>query len=168
MVVEVDEDIAALGNLAAKIQRGPQRKAFLKLAAEADPELVVAELEADKAIAAATKPLTDKIAQLEADNMKNDVSKRLEDRRKPVAHLSKEELASLEQFMIDKGVSNYEIALREKQRLDQVATPRPAGRFGRAEMPTADKDNMLYKDPAGFRSKTLHSMIDDLQNGKTI
>jgi hypothetical protein len=106
--------------------------------------------------------LQDKLAKKEAmDN--------LQERRKPVAHLSPADLTKLEQFMVDKGIANYEIAYREMKRLDEVATPRPEpGRHGRAEMPTPDKDNLLYKDPAGYRSKTLHSLINDLRAGKSI
>lgn len=167
-IVEVEENIAELGKLAAKISRGETRKDFLKLAVKVQPEMAIPEIEADKAILAATAPLQEKINQLEADRQKDASMRNLEERRKAVPHVKGDDLKKLEQFMIDKGIADYEIAHREMARLDQVATPRPAGRFGRAEMPTPDKDNLLYKDPARFRSQTLHSMIDQIQAGKPI
>jgi len=167
-MVEVDENVAELGKLAQKLSLGPTRKDFLKLLKKANPETPFPEVDADEAITAATAPLLSEIEKLKQNQAHEQSMKNLAERRKPVAHLPAEDLKSLEQFMIDKGIADYEIALREKTRLDAVAAPRPAGRFGRAEMPTPDKDNALYKDPAGFRNRTLHNLIDDLHAGKAI
>ena len=167
-IVEVEEEVAKVGNLAMKVLSGKNRATLQALIVEEEPTLNIPEENARRAIAAATAPLLSEIEKLKQDRMNDQAMKNLEERRKPVSHLNTEDLKSLEQFMVDKGIANYEIALREKARLDQVATPRPVGRFGRAEMPEADKDNLLYKDPAAFRSKTLHRMIDDLHSGKQI
>ena len=169
MAIEVEENVAELGKLALKLSLGPQRDQFLNLVAESNPDLPIPEVKTRKALEAATKPLLEKIDALEGKLTKKESLEALAERRKVVSHLDKPALAKLEQFMVDKGIADYEIANREMQRLDQVATPRVStGKFGRAEMPTADKDNLLYKDPARFRSNTLHSLIDDLQAGKRI
>jgi hypothetical protein len=166
--VEVDEDVAHLGKLAQKILRGKGRTTLLKTMVEEDPTLRFPEIEAEKNVQAATAPLLSKIEQLEKDRANDQAMKNLEARRAAVPHIKGDALKKLEQFMVDKGIADYEIADREMKRLDQVAAPRPTpGRFGRAEMP--DKDNKeLYKDPAAFRSKTLHSLIDDIAAGKAI
>lgn len=168
MAVEVEDNIAELGRLALKMSTGKNRKEFLKLVATEDPAMPIPEIEADRAIEAATKPLQEKISKLEADRQKDESMKNLEARRSAVPHIKGDELKKLEQFMVDKGIADYEIAEREMKRLDQVATPRPTGQFGRAQMPEADKDGLLYKDPAKFRNNKLHSMIDELKAGKTI
>jgi hypothetical protein len=165
---EVEENVAELGRLALKLSTGKNRTKFLSLVSEDNPDLPIPEIQSRREIQEATAPLLQKISTLETKLGNDDAAKRLEERRKPVAHLSADALKKLEQFMIDKGVSDYGIAQREMERLDQVAAPRDPGRFGRAEMPTADKEGLLYKDPAKYRTNTLHSLIDDLKAGKRI
>jgi hypothetical protein len=168
MAIEVEDNVAELGKLALKLSTGKNRDKFLTLVAEDNPEIPIPEVKARKQIEEATAPLVAQIDALKAERQSDAAAKRLEERRKPVAHLGADELKRLEQFMIDKGIADYEIANREMKRLDEIANPKTeaTGRYGRVTMPVADKDNMLYKDPAGFRSKTLHSMIDRLQTGK--
>lgn len=167
MAVEVDENIADLGRLALKMSSGANRKEFLKLVAKEDPTVPIPEIEAERYVEAATKPLMGEIEKLKAERANDQAIKNLEARRSAVPHIKGEDLKKLEQFMVDKGIADYEIAAREQARLNEVAAPRPVGRFGRAEMPSLENKD-LYKDPAGFRSKTLHSLIGDLQAGKAI
>lgn len=166
--IEVEEDVAELGKLALKLSQGKNRKDFLKLVSSEYPDKPKpAELAAEDLVASATEPLKKQVEDLNEKLAARERMDKLQESRKPVAHLSPEELKRLDQFRVDKGILDYEIAYREMKRLDQVATPRPVGRFGRAEMPQLENKD-LYKDPAGYRSKTLHGLIDDLRAGKTI
>ena len=170
-MIEVEEDVAELGKLAQKVMKGKGRKSLLKLVKEADPELpplpeLMIHEENEERINAATKPLQDKISAMERERADEKALQNLQARRSVVPHITGDALKKLEQFMVDNGIANYEIAEREMKRLDGVAAPRNPTIRGRAEMP-ADNDG-LYKDPAGWRNKTLHNMIDDHLAGKPI
>lgn len=168
MLVEVEDNIAEVGRLANKVLAGADRKSLLKLIKKEHPDMPLPEIDADLTVEAATASMRAEIEALKADKQKEQSLKNLEARRASVPHLKGEALARVEKFMVENGVSSYEIADREIQRLDQAAAPRSAHRFGRMEMPTPDKDNLLFTKPSEWRNRTLHNMVDDLKAGRQI
>ena len=165
-MVEVDEGTAEVGKLAQKLLRGKHRGAFQKLIVADNPEVAIPEVEAERAIEAAVKPLKEELAKRDQKDAEKEAAANLAERRKTVPHVTGDELKKLEQFMVENGISKHDVAYREMHRLDKVEAPRTAGSYGKANMPE-DKDG-LYKDPAGYRTTKLHSMIDNIRAGKPI
>lgn len=162
-----DEHTIQLGKLMKKALGNKEtRKAALQVARSADPTLTIPELEAEAAITAATAPLHEEIKNLKAEQTKKDQLADLAARRKPLVDkgMSADEIKKVEQFMVDKGIADHEIAYRVMTENDRVAAPR-SGRFTPPSLPESE-DKALYKDPRGHARKVGHQMVDDFARSR--
>ena len=155
---DLDEN-AQLAAIHQKLLNGPGRKAYLKMVAEADPAIAIPEVEMDKELQAVTKPLHDKIAELEKANTQNAAMLNMEKRRAPLKAkgLNDEEIGKVEKFMTEKQIFNHEIAYDVYQRNSKIAEPTTS--FTAVEMP---KTEGLLKDPINWARQEAFKAVNEI------
>lgn len=166
----VDAGTIELGKLAQKMLHGKNRTAFQRLAIEEEPDLQIPEIHAEKTIAAATKPLIEQNQKLQERLDKRDALEALEARREPAyaRGYTGEKLKKLEQFMIDKKIGDYALAIDNFERAEAPEPQYHGGQYEPPTLPVKDKNDPLFKDPRRAASVTAHQLVDQLRQGKPI
>jgi len=166
--VEIDEQTAELGKLAHKLRLGKNGLKFLQLVKEEEPDLVIPELEQEARIEEKIKPLQEENAALRKRDEDRTRAESIATMRKPATDrgYTGDRLKALEQFMVDKKIGDYEVAIENFERAEEIAKPRVGGRtFDPPSLP-ADEEG-LYKDPHRRALTVAHTMIDGFKQGKS-
>lgn len=108
------------------------REMALRATKIAHPKLVIAELDNKDAIAAATKPLQEKIDQMQEEKLREDMEKRVEAQRKALRDqgYSQADVDEIEKLMVSDKIATHETAAKYFTAQRQLAEPTPGTRQG--------------------------------------
>jgi hypothetical protein len=120
-----------LALLARQLAENPKtRKAFLRLTKEAKPDMPIPELEIEDSTNSAVQKANDRVAQLEARLQQKDameLNKRRSKLKEKGLVESDEQIEEVEKMMLEKGITNHEVAADYWKYMNQSAAPTPTG-----------------------------------------
>ena len=126
--LEARNELAALAQTLA--DNPATRKEFLRLTKKAKPEMVIPELEIEEHTASRLSESDKRVQALEAQLREREVREELERRRSKVVEkglATKDDMEEIEKVMLDKGITNHEVAAEYWTFMKQASTPTPTG-----------------------------------------
>jgi len=120
-----------LALLARQLAENPAtRKEFLRLTKKAKPEMVIPELEIEEHTTSRLSASDKRVEALEAQLREREIREELDKRRSRVVEkglASRDDLDDIEKVMLDKGITNHEVAAEYWAFMKQAAQPTPTG-----------------------------------------
>lgn len=162
---ETEVDVELM-KLARKVFFDPKtRMRAMKLVKEVEPELHVADLAAEEAVEAATKPLRDEIVKLQERDRERDALLNIEARRKPLRDkgLGDTDIAKIEKLMTEKKILDHEAAYEFMSLNEKVAAPTP---LSVVPVKVQDLGKDFYKNPTQAARTEAARVLDDIRQGK--
>jgi hypothetical protein len=121
-----------LARLAKQLSDNPEtRSPFLKLAKKVRPDVSMPEIEIEEKYTQRFQDFEAKLAARDAKQAERDAMDNLDYRRKSLLEKglvsSKDEIQEVEKVMLDKGITNHEVAAEYHKYMKQAAVPTPSG-----------------------------------------
>lgn len=166
---EARDELAAL---ARQLAENPNtRKDFLRLTKKAKPDMPIPELEIEDATNAATAKMQNELESLRNQMREKDAVEELNRRRSKLKAKglieSDDDIEQVERVMLDKGITNHEVAAEYWSYMKQAATPTPTG-----YNPSAIKGfnlDQFWKNPVqGARNEAAAALNELRRNPKPI
>lgn len=126
--LEARDELAALARSLA--ENPSTRKEFLRLTKKAKPDMVIPELDLEEKTDARLSESSKRVEALEAQLREREIREELERRRSRIVEkglAEKEDLDEIEKVMLDKGITNHEVAAEYWAFMKQSAQPTPTG-----------------------------------------
>ena len=167
--LEARDQLAAL---AQQLSENPQtRKEFLRLTKKAKPDLNIPELDIEDYTNRAVSDSQKRVEELEAKLRERDAIEDLEKRRSKLMKKglakSDEDIEQIEKVMLEKGITNHEVAAEYWDWMKQSAEPTPTG-YNPSAVSKFDLGK-YYKTPVGAaRDEASKSLAELRRNPKPI
>ena len=166
---EARDELAALARQMA--EDPATRKDFLKLTKKLKPDMPIPELEIQEYTNNAVSASEKRIQELEAKLSERDSVAELEKRRQNLIKKglvqSDEEIEEVEKVMLEKGITNHEVAADYWKYMQQAAIPTPSG-YNPGVMNKFDL-NKYWKNPvAGARDEAVKALTELRKNPRPI
>lgn len=123
-----------LAALSKRLSDDPRtRKAFLKLAREVSPDLVLPEIAIEEEVAKQLAQRDQRISELESKIQEEQINKDLENRRAALVKrgAEPEEIEAIEKIMVEKGIADHETAadyfMWQKKANEEIERAKQAG-----------------------------------------
>jgi hypothetical protein len=120
-----------LALLARQLAENPAtRKDFLKLTKRAKPDMVIPELDIEEHTTSRLVASDKRVEALEGQLRDRDIREELDKRRSRIVEkglASKDDMDDIERVMLDKGITNHEVAAEYWAFMKQAAQPTPTG-----------------------------------------
>lgn len=142
------------------------RRTVLRALSPKHPDVVVPELEAEDMINAATKPLTDKITELEGSLQKKDFERGVAEQKRDIKSkykLSDADITEVEKLMTEKKIGDYGTAVEHMRLSKTSATPTPSHLESRTMTPP-DKAGDFFKDPRATARKVAYEALNEIRS----
>ena len=128
LTLEARDELALLAQSLA--ENPATRKDFLKLTKKAKPEMVIPELDIEEKTNEHLSAANKRVEALESQLREREIREELERRRSSVVKkglASTDDMEEIEKVMLDKGITNHEVAAEYWQWMKQSAVPTPTG-----------------------------------------
>jgi hypothetical protein len=161
-----------LALLARQLAENPQtRKDFLRLTKKAKPDMPIPELEIEDSTNFAVQKANDRVAQLEAKLQQKDAMDELNKRRSRLKEKglveSDEQIEEVEKVMLEKGITNHEVAADYWKYMQQSAAPTPTG-YNPSAINKFDLSSYWKNPVQGARNEAAKALNDIRRNPKPI
>jgi hypothetical protein len=161
-----------LALLARQLAENPQtRKDFLRLTKKAKPDMPIPELEIEDSTNFAVQKANDRVAQLEAKLHQKDAMDELNKRRSRLKEKglveSDEQIEEVEKVMLEKGITNHEVAADYWKYMQQSAAPTPTG-YNPSAINKFDLSSYWKNPVQGARNEAAKALNDIRRNPKPI
>jgi hypothetical protein len=161
-----------LALLARQLAENPQtRKDFLRLTKKAKPDMPIPELEIEDSTNFAVQKANDRVAQLEAKLHQKDAMDELNKRRSRLKEKglveSDEQIEEVEKVMLEKGITNHEVAADYWKYMQQSAAPTPTG-YNPSAINKFDLSSYWKNPIQGARNEAAKALNDIRRNPKPI
>jgi len=161
-----------LALLARQLAENPQtRKDFLRLTKKAKPDMPIPELEIEDSTNFAVQKANDRVAQLEARLQQKDAMDELNKRRSRLKEKglveSDEQIEEVEKVMLEKGITNHEVAADYWKYMQQSAAPTPTG-YNPSAINKFDLSSYWKNPVQGARNEAAKALNDIRRNPKPI
>lgn len=166
---EARDELAALAN---QLAHNPDtRKEFLRLTKKAKPDMPIPELEIEDYTRSAVEKSNERVAQLEAKLREKDAMDELNLRRsklKSKGLIDKDEdIEEVEKVMLEKGITNHEVAAEYWKWMQQSAAPTPTG-YNPSAINKFDLSKYWKNPVAGARDEAAKALNELRKNPKPI
>lgn len=161
-----------LALLARQLAENPKtRKAFLRLTKEAKPDMPIPELEIEDSTNYAVQKANDRVAQLEAKLQQKDAMDELNKRRNRLKEKglveNDEQVEEVEKMMLEKGITNHEVAADYWKYMNQSAAPTPTG-YNPSAIGKFDLSSYWKNPVQGARNEAAKALSELRRNPKPL
>ena len=161
-----------LAMLARQLAENPAtRKDMLRLTKKIRPEMPIPELEIEDYTHTAMRQANERVEQLEARLRERDAMEELNSRRnklKSKGLIDKDEdIDEVEKVMLDKGITNHEVAAEYWRWMQQSAAPTPTG-YNPSAINKFDLSKYWKNPVAGARDEASKALNELRKNPKPI
>ena len=166
---EARDELAAL---ARQLAENPDtRKDFLRLTKKAKPDMPIPELEIEDYTRSAVEKSNERVAQLEAKLREKEAMDELNARRNKLKAKGlidrDEDIEEVEKVMLDKGITNHEVAAEYWKWMQQSAAPTPTG-YNPSAINKFDLSKYWKNPVAGARDEAAKALNELRKNPKPI
>jgi hypothetical protein len=161
-----------LAMLARQLSENPEtRKDFLRLTKKAKPDMPIPELEIEDYTRSAVERANERVAQMEARLREKDAMDELNKRRsklKDKGLISRDEdIEEVEKLMLEKGITNHEVAAEYWKWMQQSAAPTPTG-YNPSAINQFDLSKYWKNPVAGARDEAAKALNELRKNPRPI
>ncbi len=161
-----------LALLARQLAENPAtRKDMLRLTKKIKPDMPIPELEIEDSTNTAVQKANDRVAQLEAKLQQKEAMEELNKRRSKLKEKglveSDEQIEEVEKVMLEKGITNHEVAADYWKYMQQSAAPTPTG-YNPSAINKFDL-SQYWKNPVqGARNEAAKALNELRRNPKPV